>query len=125
MPIQRERYPDDWEEIALAIKTEANWKCQECGRECRKPGESWSEFIDRIVPKVHCKSSYDLNQEINDKPGRFVLTVAHLDHTPENCDRANLKALCSVCHCRYDLKAMAKKKHLKREYHGQLRLFDL
>lgn len=125
MPMQRERYPDDWDAIALAIKTEANWKCQECGRQCRKTGESLTEFIDRVVPKVHCKFSYDLLQEISDKPGRFVLTVAHLDHIPENCDRANLKALCSVCHCRYDLKAMAHKKRLKREYHGQQRLFDL
>lgn len=31
-----------------------------------------------------------------------VLTVAHLDHTPENCDPANLKDSCQRCHNRYN-----------------------
>lgn len=37
--------------------------------------------------------------------GRFVnvvLTVAHLDHQPENNNRANLVALCQKCHLNYD-----------------------
>jgi hypothetical protein len=33
---------------------------------------------------------------------RSVLTVAHLDHAPENCDPANLRAMCQRCHLRYD-----------------------
>ncbi|RCJ41117.1 hypothetical protein [Nostoc punctiforme] len=124
MPMQRDRYPSRWQEIALQVKTEANWKCEECGRECRKVGETLSEFIDRVVPKVHCTDSCDLLHEINAKPTRFVLTTAHLNHIPEDCTRCNLKALCSVCHCRMDLKAMAHKKMLKREYLGQLNLFN-
>jgi len=31
-----------------------------------------------------------------------VLTVAHLDHQPENCDPANLMAMCQACHLAYD-----------------------
>jgi hypothetical protein len=31
-----------------------------------------------------------------------VLTVAHLDHAPEDCADANLKALCQVHHNRHD-----------------------
>jgi hypothetical protein len=31
-----------------------------------------------------------------------VLTVAHLDHTPENVHPANLRAMCQGCHLRYD-----------------------
>jgi hypothetical protein len=52
------------------------------------------------------------------------LTVAHLDHNPANCDRANLRALCAPCHCRYDLQpsSMAVKKRLKAERQGQLTL---
>jgi hypothetical protein len=123
-PMQRDRYPANWQEIALKVKTEANWKCEECGRECRKVGESLGDFANRTIPKVHCRYSDDLLHEITTKPTRFVLTTAHLDHTPENCDRSNLKALCSVCHCRMDLKAMAHKKMLKREYQGQLNLFN-
>jgi 5-methylcytosine-specific restriction endonuclease McrA len=33
---------------------------------------------------------------------RIVLTVAHLDHDPQNNDPANLMALCQYCHNRYD-----------------------
>lgn len=36
------------------------------------------------------------------KPVKVVLTVAHMDHRPENCERSNLKALCQRCHNRYD-----------------------
>jgi hypothetical protein len=57
------------------------------------------------------------------KIGRFTLTVAHLDHTPENCGADNLRAWCSVCHCRNDLRAMPTKRMLKREFGGQLKLF--
>lgn len=38
---------------------------------------------------------------------RIVLTIAHLDHTPENCDPSNLRALCQRCHNRYDAKHRA------------------
>jgi hypothetical protein len=36
--------------------------------------------------------------------GLVVLTVAHLDHQPENCADDNLKAMCQRCHNRYDQK---------------------
>ena len=32
----------------------------------------------------------------------MVLTVAHLDHAPENCEMGNLKAWCQRCHLAYD-----------------------
>jgi hypothetical protein len=35
--------------------------------------------------------------------GTVVLTVAHLDHQPENCADDNLKAMCQRCHLRYDV----------------------
>lgn len=31
-----------------------------------------------------------------------VLTVAHLNHTPEDCAEDNLKAMCQRCHLNYD-----------------------
>ena len=34
----------------------------------------------------------------------IVLTVAHLDHNPANCEPDNLRALCQMCHLNYDLK---------------------
>jgi hypothetical protein len=39
-----------------------------------------------------------------------VLTTAHLDHTPENCDDTNLMAMCNGCHLHYD-----------REHHARTR----
>ena len=57
--------------------------------------------------------------------GRFKLTVAHLDHEPGNCDRNNLKALCAPCHGTYDLKQMGRKRVLKAERAGQLRIDDI
>jgi len=48
MPMDRSLYPDNWEEIALAIKTAADWTCQECDRPCRRPGESDRDLIGRI-----------------------------------------------------------------------------
>lgn len=43
MPMERHRYPDNWDEIATQVKEEAGWKCEECGKQCRRPGEptSW------------------------------------------------------------------------------------
>jgi len=33
---------------------------------------------------------------------QVILTTAHLDHTPENCDDSNLKSFCQACHLNYD-----------------------
>lgn len=38
---------------------------------------------------------------------RVVLTVAHLNHTPEDCRDHNLAALCQRCHNAYDAKTRA------------------
>lgn len=77
MPIRIEnknRYPSNWQEISERIRSRADNKCEECGVE---------------------------NYSIRDG-AKIVLTVAHLDHTPENCADDNLKALCQRCHNRYD-----------------------
>lgn len=117
MPMDRSLYPSSWDEIARTIKNQVLWNCQACDRPCRKPGETMADFAKRL-PEVWLPS-------FKEKPGRFVLTVAHLDHVPQNCDRSNLRAWCAPCHCRYDLKAMGQKKQLKLERLGQLRLEGL
>lgn len=83
MPMKRELYPTDWEEIAQAVKRESDWRCEHCDRQCRRPGE---DFV------THTRT----------------LTVAHLDHDPANCERENLRALCAPCHLRYDAKNHAR-----------------
>jgi hypothetical protein len=112
--MQRDLYPDDWEAIAYMVKEEANWVCEECHRPCRRPDEDLLDFCQRLNSLTWT--------DLVEHPQKWTLTVAHLDHTPGNCKRSNLKALCAPCHCRYDLKAMGTKRRLKRERQGQLRI---
>ena len=79
MPMERWRYPDDWEKRAREVKEAARWSCRRCGKKCRKPGEPFDTQ-------------------------RRTLTAAHVDHDPENKD-ARLTALCVPCHLRYDNRA--------------------
>ena len=94
MPMERERYPSDWELIALAVKEAADWKCQVCGRNCRRPGEPFDTH-------------------------RRTLTVAHLNHQPEDCRPENLKAMCAPCHLRYDSRSHAETRKRRRRNAGK------
>lgn len=81
MPIRSEnknRYPKNWREISARIRERAGDKCEQCG-----------------VPN-------GATVERNGKLVLIVLTVAHLDHTPENCADDNLRAWCQRCHNAYD-----------------------
>lgn len=122
MPWNRKLYPKNWEEIAYGIKQAAGWKCQECGKECRRPGETLFDLINRQVGG-NWRDNAELAWDLTEHPTKWVLTVAHLNHRPEDCRPENLRALCAPCHCRYDLAAMAQKRYLKLEREGQLSLF--
>lgn len=129
MPMDRSLYPDNWDAIATNIKNEANWTCTECDRPCRRPGETNEQLFDRLTARWANDWWKEINTEAHgwvviEAPGRYILTVAHLDHRPGNCDRTNLKALCAPCHCRYDLQpsSMFVKRQLKLERKGQLTL---
>lgn len=56
-------------------------------------------------------------------PVRVILTVAHLDHTPENCDPANLRAWCQWCHNTYD--APMRRAGIQERQRASLALGDL
>lgn len=83
MPVDWSKYPDNWKEIAYAVKEEADWRCEMCGKQCRRPGESFD---------THKRTA----------------TVAHLNHIESDCSRENLKCACAPCHLRYDSKHHAK-----------------
>ena len=87
-PENRERYPAGWPAISARIRNErAGGRC-ECEGECRTGHQG------------RCEA---LNGRPNPATGsKVVLTVAHLDHTPEHVDEANLKAFCQRCHLAYD-----------------------
>ena len=89
MPMEKDRYPSNWKEIALEVKNAADWKCQCCGMQCRRPGEAFDTH-------------------------RRTLTVAHLNHMPEDCRPENLKALCSACHLRYDARHHAETRRQRK-----------
>ncbi|CAN5624960.1 hypothetical protein BH23CYA1_BH23CYA1_07140 [soil metagenome] len=114
--MNRGLYSDNWERMAFDIKQAANWTCEGCGRPCLRPGESVAAFVQRIADELPLWLTFDPAHH----PRRFLLSVAHLDHLPQNSDRANLKAWCCHCHCRYDLAQMNRKKRLKAEREGQL-----
>ena len=118
MPMIRARYPKDWEIIALQVKEDANWICEQCQRPCRCPNESPADLFKRVLRwRPDFKPA-----EFYAAPRRYLLTVAHLDQRPGNCERENLKALCVVCHLRHDRQFRGKQQFLKREWFGQLRL---
>lgn len=79
MPIDRTRYPKNWDEIALAVKQQANWQCQHCKIQCLKP-DSDSKSLSRA-----------------DK-ARLTLTVHHANYCPEDNCLENLIPLCASCH---------------------------
>ncbi|WOD37387.1 HNH endonuclease signature motif containing protein [Nodosilinea sp. E11] len=113
MPMDRSRYPENWEEIALQVKVAAGWRCSGCGRPCRVTGQGWEDFSDLALGYW----AEDL-----DHPQRFTLTVAHLDQNPSNNDPSNLRALCAPCHLRHDAPYRKANSIAKRERAGQLPL---
>lgn len=97
MPIRPEnldRYPRHWPWIRTQILERAGHRC-----------EGSPDF-----PQCRVRN-YELHPETG---SRVVLTVAHLDHIPENCDGiehgqpapavadSNLRAWCQRCHLNYD-----------------------
>lgn len=77
----RERYPKDWEVIALRIKQQANWQCQMCGLKCIS-SEMTVNTLDRSQRAI------------------YRLEVHHINRKPEDNRIENLIALCSSCHLR-------------------------
>ena len=103
MPIRPEnklRYPRDWKQISLAIRERAGQRC-ECRGECGL--DHTKEPVPMQWPEDRGRCAAMNYQPHPNTGSKVILTVAHLDHTPENCDPANLKAMCQRCHNRYDM----------------------
>ncbi len=51
-----QRYPDNWNEIALSIKEQAQWRCRKCNMQCIRPGEDTSgSGGDKRPKRLMCK----------------------------------------------------------------------
>ncbi len=69
-------YANEWPTVAREIKDACNWRCQECDKQCRRPGEFYLGW-------------------------EYELTVAHYDGDYESAE-IFVTALCVVCHLRHD-----------------------
>lgn len=114
-PENRERYPKDWKAISLRIRQRAQGQC-ECTGECG----------DAHPPTGHPdrRRCYEFDRFEHSVTGSIViLTVAHLDHTPENCADDNLKAMCQRCHNKYD--APMRRRGMKERARAALNIPDM
>ncbi|MDZ4877721.1 MAG: hypothetical protein CLLPBCKN_007156 [Chroococcidiopsis cubana SAG 39.79] len=99
MPLDRQRYPQNWNQIALSVKQAAGWRCQHCQQICLRPGEK---------PDSLARSEWTL----------ITLSVHHANFTPEDNQPENLIPLCTPCHLA--LHATARRKNVSP---GQLSLW--
>jgi hypothetical protein len=131
------RYPPNWKEISLRIRTRDDWKCKFCGLANGAIGFRWAgNFVDC----THDKQPYDDYKRFHPRTKliKIVLTVAHLGvqkldgtlgdpHDKLDCRDENLAALCQRCHLKYDIKEHVKNAHQTRRNKllkaGQAELF--
>jgi hypothetical protein len=120
MPINYKKYPPNWKtEIVPAVLARANNCCENCGLENKQFVYSTevsdfdfmsgqSGYITRWTKDPLSESS---------KRVKIVLTVAHLDHDEHNHDVSldRLKALCQLCHLRYDAAEKKRRKLNKQQ----------
>lgn len=113
-PENRGRYPKEWRQIRAAILERAGRKCESCGvKQYAVAYWTGDEWVVDEYSTMDCMTYRYARQVAAENTGEresgprwivIVLTVAHLDHMPENCDPANLRAWCQRCHLRYDAK---------------------
>jgi len=102
-PENKARYPKDWKAISKAARERAGNRCEgspafpACRAENGKPHPVTGSTV--------------------------VLTTAHLDHTPENCDPENLRAWCQRCHNTYD--APMRRAGIQRRAHAERAIKDM
>ncbi len=120
MPIRlenKDRYPKDWPAISQQVRERAGQKCEKCGapngqlirRGKTTAGEAvWRMAGDSAYMDGFCAETGQLISDTSEDTVSYsnlvkvILTVAHLDHQPENCDPENLRAWCQRCHNAYD-----------------------
>lgn len=83
-PENKDRYPDNWNEIRRKILIRAQHRCE--GSPAYPDCRAYNRLRHPVTGSI------------------VVLTVGHLDHTPENVDDENLRAWCQRCHLTYDAK---------------------
>jgi hypothetical protein len=117
-PENRARYPREWAAISRAAKERAGWTCQHKGCTARQysigiwhrpdgGAHQWAEQYEPPATYAEARAvAADVWWEVQhlggDKLTIIVLTVAHLNHQPEDCRPENLAAMCQRHHLAYD-----------------------
>jgi len=112
-PENKDRYPANWPEIRRQVLDRAGNCCEICGVPNYAVGyrNRWGQFVE--IENYEADPDYwDGNLAL--KTVKIVLTIMHLDHTPENCALDNLKAACQHCHNNYDAPVRAAGKKQRR-----------
>jgi hypothetical protein len=123
MPIDYKKYPPNWlTEIRPRIIKRAKNICECDGCNFKHLEEVWAvkyrgrttgwfrDFEEANTMPKTIESRYDKNKKCktipNPKKVKVILTIAHLDHDETNMNVSDdrLKAMCQLCHLRYDAK---------------------
>ena len=125
-PENRHRYPADWPQIRLRILKRAGYRCEHLGCNARqysvgcwhRPGGGEWQWLghwgQNDNPRTYEEARQIAAEQSFDRFGDgpvpagepriivIVLTIAHLDHQPENCADDNLRAMCQRHHLAHD-----------------------
>lgn len=112
MPIDYKKYPANWKsEIVPAVLKRADNACESCGLHNHVFVWAIKLWVKGKDGRYRLRSIWfrDMRDALReaDAPARkikVVLTVSHTDHDENNQDVQldRLKALCQICHLRYD-----------------------
>ena len=115
MPCDYSKYPADWKtRIVPAVLERANHKCEICSLgnyqivyAIKLPMRENGKYKMRSIWFSNINDAKrEAGEDRDVKHVKVVLTIAHLDHDELNHDVSldRLKALCQLCHLRYDAK---------------------
>lgn len=124
MPIDYSKYPPNWKsEIVPTVLKRANNCCEYCGLENKQIVHSIKFWVKDDDGRYKYQSLWfrDQHDALREARGKgftyvkVVLTIAHLDHDETNheVELERLKALCQICHLRYDAKEKYRRSQLK------------
>lgn len=127
----------EWKDKRSAALERADNKCERCKvpnhtaverrmvRTAADGCRAWWRVgnYDASTATVYCLEWHDESGAISQAPIEFTrqwvlfvsLTVAHVDHNPENMDDANLQVLCCRCHIMHDRQVHAVNSRLTRQ----------
>ena len=123
MPMDRSKYPENWEIISWNVRESQGWKCKFCGV---RGGDIGYRDSTGIFHRLYNITDTDdtLMRDAEEYGGvsipydarkiKIVLTVAHLNHDTEDNREENLVALCQKCHLRYDSEIHRKNRTVTR-----------